>query len=36
MKILIEWIKEDPKEVIGGFIAWTGLFGMVFMMSVVG
>lgn len=36
MKTIIEFIKDDPREVIEGFIAWAGLFALVFIMSVVG
>ena len=30
MKALIEIIKEDPGEAIGGVLAWCGLFAVVF------
>lgn len=36
MKTIIEFIKDDPKEAIEGFIAWAGLFAIVMMLSVVG
>lgn len=36
MKIIIEFIKDDPKEAIEGFIAWTGLIAATFMMFVIG
>ena len=36
MKTIIEFIKDDPIEAIGNIIAWSGLFGIVFMLSVIG
>ncbi len=36
MKALIEIIKEDPAEAIGGIIAWGGLLFVVFMLAVIG
>lgn len=36
MKIIIVFIKDDPKEAIEGFIAWTGLSAFTFMMFVIG
>lgn len=36
MKTIIEFIKDDPREVIEGCIAWAGLFGTAFMMFVIG
>ena len=36
MKTIIEFIKDDPKEAIEGFIAWTGLIAVTFMMFVIG
>ena len=35
MKTIIEFIKDDPVECIEGFIAWTGLVAVVFMLSVI-
>ena len=31
MKALIEIIKEDPAEAVGGILTWSGLFFMAFM-----
>ena len=36
MKIIIEFIKEDPMEAIGGLIAWGSLPFLLFMLSVIG
>ena len=36
MKNLIDIIKEDPREAIESLIAWSGLFGTVFMLFVIG
>ena len=36
MKTIIEWIKEDPVEVIGGVMAWGSLPFLLFMLSVIG
>lgn len=36
MKTIIEWIKDDPVEVIGGAMAWIGLGFILFMLTVIG
>ena len=36
MKTIIEFIKDDPKEAIEGFLAWAGLFAIGFMIFVIG
>ena len=36
MKNIIDFIKDDPVEAIGGFMAWAGLFFIVFMLFVIG
>ena len=36
MKAIIDFIKDDPKEAIEGFLAWSGLFAIGFMMFVMG
>lgn len=36
MKAIIDFIKDDPKEVIEGLLAWSGLFAIGFMMFVIG
>lgn len=36
MRALIEIIKEDPIEAIGGIAAWGGLGFLVFMLTVIG
>lgn len=36
MRIIIEYFKKDPLEAIGSFIAWAGLFTLVFMLSCIG
>lgn len=33
---LIDFIKDDPQEFIGGILAWSGLFVIGFMMFVIG
>ena len=35
MKAIIDFIKDDPKEAIEGFLAWSGLFVIGFMMFVI-
>ena len=36
MKTIIKFIKDDPMEAIGGFIAWGSLPFLLFMLSVIG
>lgn len=36
MKTIIEFIKDDPVEVIGGIVAWVGLGFLLFMLTVIG
>lgn len=36
MKAIIDFIKDDPKEAIGGLIAWGSLPILLFMLSVIG
>lgn len=36
MKKIIDFIKDDPVEFIGGVIAWGGMFFILFMLSVIG
>ena len=36
MRALIEIIKEDPVEAIGGIAAWSGLGFIIFMLSIIG
>ena len=36
MKIIIDYIKDDPMEAIGGLIAWGSLPFLLFMLSVIG
>lgn len=33
---LIDFIKDDPQEFIGGILAWSGLLAVVFMLSAIG
>lgn len=36
MRNIIDFIKDDPVESIKDIIAWTGLFGTVFMLFIIG
>ena len=35
MKTIIDFIKDDPKEAIEGFFAWSGLIAVAFMLFVI-
>lgn len=36
MKIIIDFIKDDPMDAIGGLMAWGSLPFLLFMLSVIG
>lgn len=35
MKTIIEFIKDDPADIIGGFVAWAGLLAVVMVLAVI-